>query len=198
MALGFGRLTGYLTTVLRVGSTNQNVPLAGTIKLTPQFTHAIVTGDDEPQIILPSPITVAVVAGHIEDDDHNQYVELTATNLPDTSPPEFVYKVEFALAYEGQRIRFGPYMITIPENETVDLAEVTPIPNVDNLFVPGMLNGLRANKGKSAYDLAVEHNGFVGTEEQFAATLAPRILIIGSTDPVPTDLDGVLVARLIS
>lgn len=197
MTLGFGRLTGYLTTVVRVNGTDVTVPLSGTLTLAPQFTHAVVSGGEDPLIVLPTPITVAVNAGYIEDDDHNRWIDVMATNLPDMSPPEFVYKISFNLTYEGLRVRFGPYMITIPVEETVDLAEVTPIPNVDNLFVPGMLNGLRGNSGKSAYQIAVDH-GFVGTEADFAKTFDPRIIIVGPNDPIPTDQDGVLVARLIS
>ncbi len=65
-------------------------------------------------------------------------------------------------------------------NNTLEL-NVTEETTIVNIEIAQM--GVRGLDGKSAYQIAVDNDGFIGTEEQWIESL--RVIIFENLDPLP-------------
>lgn len=191
--LGFGRIVGrFLTAAVDTSDPDSDpeaVAAVGQVTFTPSVTHVVVPGVIPPVTLAMTPVSCTLDPdGYLIDGQGNQGVSLIASNDPDMTPTDWTYAVVVSINNNAVSLNFS---ISVTADTVQDLSTLIPVPAAGGTFYT------QGPAGWSAYQVAVA-NGFVGTEEEWLASLQanPTIVPVAYDEwPVVDQQPGVLYVR---
>lgn len=135
-------------TVVAHIQTNTDTPITGTVTFTPAAAVLVVNDPDNPVTIINQPVTVPITDGRFS-------ASLIATDDPDVIPTAWTYTVAFTLNSGAKLPGFSG--ISVPQDKTVDLTTVVPVPASGGKVPSGV--GLPAG-GKPGQFLVATNTGY--------------------------------------
>lgn len=123
--VNYGTVTGKLLTAEQVASSDpqvDGVAVVGKVTFTPSVSRII--HSVAKTLIAPKPIVVNLGA------DGSFTTMLVATDDPDLNPTGWTYEVKFDLT----GVSFQSFHISVPSDQTVDLATLTPVPSASGTY----------------------------------------------------------------
>lgn len=155
--ISYGQITGRFVTFRAdgpdAGDTPDEVPLSGTVTLTPSVNLVRFPTLDPPRIAAISSITAQVVSGELKSPDGTGGLFVIATDQPLGQPDTVQWKATFNLA--GASTQPAPVTFNVPAGGVVDLVTVIPAAPA-----PGTVTVVSAADRELAQQAAVEARGY--------------------------------------
>lgn len=196
MPLSYGKVVGRY--VFAVGDstdpgTDPDVtPAAGTATFTPSASRLLDTTTEPPTTVVPKAVVCTLNAnGEILDPAGNIGVYLLATDDPDTNPTGWTWKVRFQFTGHPSPLSFS---FQLPTDETIDLTEVTPLPNANGTLHLVGPAGPQGPPGTSVLGELVADTVDTATEYRLIlfSNGTVKAIPVATPDPLPaTNLNAV-------
>lgn len=106
----------------------EQIPLKGTVILTPSVPAILDTSGEVPATLLPTPITAVLDEQGDISLNGTKGVQVAATMGEGVNPSGWTYKVAFNLQADKLKINYASYDIQLPPDEVTDLTLVAKVP----------------------------------------------------------------------
>jgi hypothetical protein len=139
--VGYGTVVGRFLLAYADGSDGDSapdgVPAKGSIFFKPSPVFLKDAGaSPNPVTIVPSKVEATLdTNGYLLGPDGSQGIRLVATNDADLNPVDWTWEAEFAITDEsGTPIKLDAFSFSLPQGTTVDLTQLSPVPDSDGTF----------------------------------------------------------------